>query len=112
MTSERVITSNPTNPITQNQYAKALIANNQLKKGITVLESLCKNHPIPDFLLNLSIAYRELGETEKANDIIKNEFKKNYTLENFFHAFAKIKGEKLNPKQEKYYVYITERIPK
>ena len=109
LTSERVIASDPTNPITQNQYAKALIANNQLKKGITVLESLCKNHPIPDFLLNLSIAYRELGETEKANDIIKNEFKKNYTLENFFHAFAKIKGEKLNPKQEKYYADIIEK---
>ena len=110
--SEKAIQLDPKNHITQNQRAKALIANNKIESGIDILEKLCDQNPLPDFLLNLSTAYRELGNIVKADKIVVNEFKKNYKLESFFHLFAKIKGNKLKDEHINYYNSIIENDEK
>ena len=110
--SEKAIQLDPKNQITQNQRAKALIANNKIENGIDILEKLCIQNPLPDFLLNLSTAYRELGNIVKADKIVVNEFKKNYKLESFFHLFAKIKGNKLKDEHINYYNSIIENDEK
>ena len=60
-----------------NQHAKALIINNQPEQAIEILEKL--NEVISDnddFKLNLSSAYREMGEIEKANKILQKALKR------------------------------------
>ena len=57
----------PNNLITLNQYAKALIINNDLKEAIKILEKYHKTFPDhEDFALNLSTAYKEIGEFDKS----------------------------------------------
>lgn len=101
--SKKAMSLDSNNQLARNQHAKALILNNKIYEGLEILEKLCVENPLPDFLLNLSVAYRELGETKKADDIIISEFNKNYKYENFFHTFAKTKGVTLNTEQIQYY---------
>ena len=94
----------PNNPMALNQHAKALVINNQPEQAIEILEKL--NEVISDnddFKLNLSSAYREMGEIEKANKISSEGFKKDYKKVLYLMGYTKDKNNKLNSEQIAYY---------
>ena len=91
------------NPVTQNQYAKALILNDQLEEAIKVLEQLCEKYPVPDFQVNLSSAYKELGSFKKSEQIINDGFKNNFKHLDFFVGYASNKSNSLTQEQIKHY---------
>jgi len=65
----------PSSALARNQYAKALMINNQPEMAIDLLEKLNEEFPDnDDFKVNLSSAYREMGEFEKANKISSEGF--------------------------------------
>ena len=88
----------------QNQYAKALIINSKLEEAIELLEKLNKQFPEnDDFKFNLSSAYREIGEFNKANEIAIKEFKKNYKKLHYFLSFTSNKENTLEDAHINYY---------
>ena len=91
------------NPVTRNQYAKALILNNELDEAIKILEELCTSYSIPDFRVNLSSAYKEIGNFKKSEEIINDEFKKDFTHIDFFAGYASNKSNTLSKEQVQYY---------
>ena len=94
----------PDNPITKNQYAKALILNNDLEEAISLLERCCKDYPDNvDFPINLSTAYKEIGEFEKANTIIDEQFHENYKIVSYMVGYVYNKKNKLNEEQLSFY---------
>ncbi len=94
----------PDNPMAQNQYAKALIINSKLEEAIELLEKLNKQFPEnDDFKFNLSSAYREIGEFNKANEITIKEFKKNYKKLHYFLSFTSNKENTLEDAHINYY---------
>ncbi len=106
--AKKAINLEPNNPIAMNQYAKALIGIGSLEESIKIFETLCKNYPSQNFLINLTSAYREIGEFEKSDKIIREQFKKDYRYLDFFTAYAIDKSNKLNDDHIKYYVDIVE----
>ncbi len=101
--AKRSMALEPANPISNSQYAKALIQNGQLTEAIQILEDLYKKFPSPPFRMDLSSAYRENGDIEKSDQIIKEEFNKNYKILDFFALYAIDKSNSLNSEQIKYY---------
>ena len=73
--STKALSLQPDNPITKNQHAKALILNSKLEEAIQILEQCYSENPNDsDTALNLSTAYKENGNFEKANKIIGQLF--------------------------------------
>ncbi len=94
----------PNSPLARNQYAKALVINNQPEEAIDILEKLNQEFPTnDDFKVNLSSAYREIGEFEKANRISTEGFKKDYKNVSYLLGFTKDKRNKLNDLHIKHY---------
>lgn len=103
-TSLKALEFQPDNPITKNQYAKALILNNSLEEAINLLQKCCDEYPEnDDFAINLSTAYKEIGEFEKANTIIDEQFHKNYKNVSYMVGYIYNKKNKLNEKQLNFY---------
>ena len=102
--SELSLSIQPNNPLALNQYAKALIINNQVEKAIDLLTKLNKDFPDNDnFRYDLSTAYREMGEFKKANKLTTDGFKKDYKNITYFLGYTKDKSNKLSEKHIKYY---------
>ena len=101
--AKKSIALEPTNPISNSQHAKALILNGQLIEAIKILEDLYKKFPSPPFRMDLSSAYRENGEIEKSDQIVKEEFQKNFKILDFFALYAIDKSNSLTKEQIKYY---------
>ena len=102
--SELSLSIQPNNPLALNQYAKALIINNQVEKAIDLLTKLNKDFPDNDnFRYDLSTAYREMGEFKKANKLTTDGFKKDYKNITYFLGYTKDKNNKLSEKHIKYY---------
>ena len=94
----------PGSALAQNQYAKALIINSQPDDAIDLLEKLNNDYPDnDDFKVNLSSAYREMGEFEKANQISAEGFKKDYKNVSYLLGYTKDKKNKLSDNQLNYY---------
>ena len=108
--SELSLSIQPNNPLALNQYAKALIINNQVEKAIDLLTKLNKDFPDNDnFRYDLSTAYREMGEFEKANKLTTDGFKKDYKNITYFLGYTKDKSNKLSEKHIKYYNHQLEK---
>ena len=102
--SQLSIKIQPGNPIALDQYAKALIINNDLKEAIKILERYHKTFPDhEDFALNLSTAYKEIGEFEKSNKIINDQFKRDYKNLQYLLGYSHIKDNKLSKEHLDYY---------
>ncbi len=102
--SQLSINIQPNNPLALNQYAKALIINNQPEKAIDLLKQLNKQSPDDDsYRHNLSTAYREIGEFEEANKLSAEGFKKDYKNISYFLGYTKDKDNVLTAEQVKYY---------
>ena len=102
--SSKAIKLQPNNLITLNQYAKALIISNDLKEAIKILERYHKTFPDhEDFALNLSTAYKEIGEFEKSNKIINAQFKRDYKNLQYLLGYSHIKNNKLSKEHIDYY---------
>ena len=94
----------PSSALARNQYAKALMINNQPEMAIDLLEKLNEEFPDnDDFKVNLSSAYREMGEFEKANKISSEGFKKNYRNVSYLLGYTKDKVNKLTKSHIGYY---------
>ncbi len=99
----------PSSPLARNQYAKALMINNQPEIAINLLEILNREFPDnDDFKVNLSSAYREMGEFEKANRIASEGFKKDYKNVSYLLGYTKDKKNKLTDKHISYYENLIE----
>ena len=102
--SSRALKLQPNNLITLNQYAKALIINNDLNEAIQILEKYHKTFPDhEDFALNLSTAYKEIGEFEKSNEIINIQFKRNFKNLQYLLGYSHIKENELDKEHISYY---------
>ena len=102
--SSKAIKMHPNNLITLNQHAKALILNNDIAEAMKLLEKYHKAFPEhEDFALNLSTAYKEMGDFEKSNKIINQQFKKNSKNLQYLLGYVHIKENKLSGEHLKYY---------
>ncbi len=102
--SSKAIKMHPNNLITLNQHAKALILNNDIAEAMKLLEKYHKAFPEhEDFALNLSTAYKEMGDFEKSNKIINQQFKKNFKNLQYLLGYVHIKENKLSGEHLNYY---------
>ena len=102
--SSMAIRLQPNNLITLNQHSKALILNNSIREAIKLLEKYHKTYPDhEDFALNLSTAYKEMGEFEKSNQIINKQFKLNYKNLQYLLGYVHIKENKLSDEHLNYF---------
>ena len=101
--AKKVIILEPENPISNSQHAKALIHNGRLNEAIKILEELYKRFPQPSFRMDLSSAYRENGDIEKSDQIVREEFQKNFKILDFFALYAIDKSNSITNEQIKYY---------
>ena len=102
--SSKAIKMHPNNLITLNQHAKALILNNDIAEAMKLLEKYHKAFPEhEDFALNLSTAYKEMGDFEKSNKIINQQFKKNSKNLQYLLGYVHIKENKLSGEHLNYY---------
>ena len=94
----------PDNPKTKSQYAKALLINNKAEHAITIFEELNSKFPdIDDHKFNLTSAYKEIGEFEKANQIAKAEFNIDYKKLPYLLTYTTAKDNRLEDEHIKYY---------
>ncbi len=108
--SSRSLKLQPDNPHAKSQYAKALMYNNQPDEAIEILEKLNSDYPDnDDFKIDLSSAYREMGETKKSDDISLKGFKKNFKKVSYLLGYTRNKANKLNAEQIEYYNSFLER---
>lgn len=102
--SSKALKLQPNNPLTRNQHAKALIANSRPEEAIKILEKLTAEFPDADnFQIDLSTAYREMGEFEKSNEISTLGFNKDFKKISYFLGYTKNKNNELNDEQISYY---------
>ena len=101
--ARKVMVLDAKNPISNSQYAKALIISGELNEAIKILEELYKRFPEAPYRMNLASAYRESGDLEKSDQIVKEEFKKNFKNLDFFTLYAIDKSSILTSEQIKYY---------
>ena len=102
--SLRSLKLDPNNALARNQYAKSLMINNQPEKAIAILEELNNQYPRnDDFKSNLSSAYREMGEFEKANKISTEGFKENFKNLTYLLGYTKDKKNELSNEHLNYY---------
>ncbi len=101
--AKKVVALDPNNPISNSQLGKALIFSGRLIEGTKILERLYEKSPQPEFRLNLATAYRENGEMEKSDQIVKEEFIRNFKDLNYFCLYAINKSNSLSNEHIKYY---------
>ncbi len=102
--STKAMKLQPDNPYTLNQHAKALILNNKINEAIDILKACHEKYPDRDaFAANLSTAYREIGEFEKANEMTIKSFKKDFKNISYLTAYVANKKNLLNSEHIKYY---------
>ena len=102
--STRALSLQPDNPITKNQHAKALILNSKLEEAIQILEQCYSENPNDsDTALNLSTAYKEYGDFEKANKIIKQLFVRDFKNITNLVAYTGDKKNSLKKEHIDYY---------
>jgi tetratricopeptide (TPR) repeat protein len=102
--SSRALAIQPENPFTKNQHAKALVINNRPKEAIEILKELNSTFDDnDDYKFNLSSAYREIGEFEKANKITVAGFRKNYKTLPYLTSYVADKRNKLTAEHLNYY---------
>ena len=102
--STKALSLQPDNPITKNQHAKALILNSKLEEAIQILEQCyAENQNDNDTALNLSTAYKEYGDFEKANKIIKQLFIRDFKNITNLVAYTGDKKNSLDDKHIEYY---------
>ena len=94
----------PDNPKAKSQYAKALLINNKAEHAITIFEELNSKFPdIDDHKFDLTSAYKEIGEFEKANQIASAEFNIDYKKLPYLLTYTTAKDNKLEDEHIKYY---------
>ena len=94
----------PSSALARNQYAKALVINNQPEEAIDLFKKLNEEYPDNnDFKVNLSSVYREVGEFDKANQISTEGFKKDYKNVSYLLGYTKDKKNKLDDSHIDYY---------
>ena len=94
----------PQNPLTKNQYAKALVINNKPEEAIKILKEISEAYPeSDDFKFNLSSAYREIGNFKEANEIAKKGFEENFKKIHYLLSYTADKKNKLKDKHINYY---------
>jgi Flp pilus assembly protein TadD len=102
--STKALSLQPDNPITKNQHAKALILNSKLEEAIQILEQCYSENPNDsDSALNLSTAYKENGDFEKANKIIGQLFIKDFKNITNLVAYTGDKKNSLKNEHIEYY---------
>ena len=102
--SSKAMEIQPNNLITLNQHSKALILNNSIREAIELLEKYHKAFPDhEDFALNLSTAYKEMGEFEKSNQIINKQFKLNFKNLQYLLGYVHIKENKMSSEHLDYF---------
>ena len=102
--STKALSLQPDNPITKNQHAKALILNSKLEEAIQILEQCyAEDQNDSDTALNLSTAYKEYGDFEKANKIIKQLFIRDFKNITNLVAYTGDKKNSLDDKHIEYY---------
>ena len=102
--SSRSLSLQPNNPHAKSQHAKALMYNNQPDEAIKMLERLTLDYPDnDDFKIDLSTAYREMGEIEKSNLISYAGFKKNFRKISYLWGYTRNKESRLNNEKVDYY---------
>ena len=102
--SSKALQLQPNNLITLNQHSKALILNNSIREAIELLEKYHETFPDhEDFALNLSTAYKEMGEFEKSNQIINKQFKLNYKNLQYLLGYVHIKENKMSKEHLDYF---------
>ncbi len=102
--SSKAMEIQPNNLITLNQHSKALILNNSIREAIELLEKYHKAFPDhEDFALNLSTAYKEMGEFEKSNQIINKQFKLNFKNLQYLLGYVHIKDNKMSTEHLDYF---------
>ena len=108
--SLKALSLQPNNPLAKNQHAKALISNNEPEEAIEILEKLISDYPDnEDFKLNLSSAYKEMGEFKKSDKISSEGFKRNYKKIPYLLRYTSNKKNKLNDEQINYYETLLDR---
>ena len=110
--AKKVMSLDIKNPISNSQYAKALIVSGHLNEAIKILEELYRKFPQPPYRMNLASAYRENGDLEKSDQIIKEEFKKNFKNLDFFTLYAINKSSTLSNEHIQYYEEMVSRDAK
>ena len=102
--STKALSLQPDNPITKNQHAKALILNSKLEEAIQILEQCYAQNPNDnDTAVNLTTAYKEYGDFEKANKIIKQLFKRDFKSITNLVAYTGDKKNSLDDRHIEYY---------
>ena len=108
--SLKALSLQPDNPLAKNQHAKALISNNEPEEAIKILEKLILVYPDnEDFKLDLSVAYKEMGEFKKSDKISSEGFKRNYKKIPYLLSYTGNKKNKLNDEQINYYQSLLDR---
>ena len=106
----------PSNPLTINAYALALLINGKINKCIEILENLIQNYESADAFSNLGAAYRDSGNLKKsyANYLKANQLKpydgqifRNLSNSKFYNP-----GAKELKIHEKYYEALTNETQK
>ena len=110
--AKKVMSLDIKNPISNSQYAKALIVSGHINEAIKILEELYLKFPQPPYRMNLASAYRENGDLEKSDQIIKEEFKKNFKNLDFFTLYAINKSSTLSNEHIQYYEEMVSRDAK
>ena len=93
----------PKDPMTISKYSKALIINSRENEAIEILEKLCAQYPVHDFLLSLSNACLISGNIDKSNSIIHNIFMQNDKNIDVFLEFTKNKKNRLDKDQIQFF---------
>ncbi|MDC3163138.1 sulfotransferase [Pelagibacteraceae bacterium] len=108
--SLKALSIQPNNPLTRDQHAKALMLNSRPAEAIKILEQLILDYPDnDDFKINLSTAYKEMGEFKKSDEISSQGFKKNYKKIPYLLDYTNNKKNKLNDEQISYYDSLLEK---
>ena len=110
--AKKVMSLDIKNPISNSQYAKALIVSGHINEAIKILEELYRKFPQPPYRMNLASAYRENGDLEKSDQIIKEEFEKNFKNLDFFTLYAINKSSTLSNEHIQYYEEMVSRDAK
>ena len=103
------------NPKTTSAYAKALVLNHEINKGIDLMKGLVNEHPNnEEFQINLATAYREIGDFKKSKEIVDVGFKtlfkrrlNNEPVKNliqFFSSYSSDKNNLLNEQEIEFFI--------
>ena len=106
------------NPKTTSAYAKALVLNHEINKGIDLMKGLVNEYPNNrEFQINLASAYREIGDFKKSKEIVDIGFKtlfkrrlNNEPVKNLIQFFAQYASDKKNLLSEQEVEFFIDRL--